>query len=285
MKYIAIKNENLDAMFDKVSTASREFAKAASVKVSDEKKETLNSAKKKYQAAINTAAIAYWIDSAEHGDGMKNMLADAQRPEIKGTKTLSLLDSPIKGYRFIKEFISCELTAEQAKKREACEPSTDWEQLVEIARKYCVGFVSMTELSEEKAKDYVSDFENTWKSKRSDVTACKMEEGEKTFSKRGCKRVLQDMFNAIVVNHDGMALKTEHVESVLAKISKAEGAVSAYVDTPEKFLEACLPALRAYVTGEGIKQRINKLSKEEKKAKEQELPVTEKPSKNNKTTK
>ena len=70
------------------------------------------------------------------------------------------------------------------------------------------------------------------------------------------------MFNAIIVNHDGMALKTEHVESVLAKISKAEGAVSAYVDTPEKFLEACLPALRAYVTGEGIKQRINKLSKE-----------------------
>ena len=55
--------------------------------------------------------------------------------------------------------------------------------------------------------------------------------------------------------------------------------------SPEKFLEACLPALRAYVTGEGIKQRINKLSKEEKKAKEQELPVTEKPSKNNKTTK
>ena len=121
------------------------------------------------------------------------------------------------------------------------------------ARYACVGYVAAQEASSKQ-------FKEGFKAGR----GCT----EQEFSKKACKRNLQDLMVAIFGEYiDGFIIKDSQVNSVLSKINSTKAGESVFAKSDKAFLKALIPMIRAYIMGTEIKQRFSSMTKEEKASK------------------
>lgn len=272
MKYANIQNETLDTLYNDVSIKRSAWNKA-DAKDREQAEKAAKTAKKAFDDAVFEAVIKKCF---EQENPVIAFMSDTEIPVMRMSETK--LDRDIKTddkfvWKFFKEFESLK-DVDHEKKNKYC-PAHNWTDTIEAARKACVGYVSMQEISEELQADHCNTFETTWQSKKTVAPLEKDKAGK--FSKSACKRALNDMVKALFVTPEGekdfRCLKDNQVSSVLAKISKSKNGESTYCKSPKEFFFACIPMLTAYVTGTEIKQRFNGMTDKEKEDAKWDAPV------------
>ncbi len=191
------------------------------------------------ESGIETAVFkAVMVKCFEQENPVTAFVSDPVMPLLKVTeksidRTQVIRERMI--FNFFKGFESME--GVPVDKRNKYCPDSDWMEKVEAARKACVGYVSMLEKSEEKQDEHCVQFENIFDSKK---TLKPLEKENNKFSKKACKRALDDMLKALFVVPEGetafRCLKDNQVESVLAKLNKSKNGESVYAKNAQEFL-------------------------------------------------
>lgn len=271
MKYTAIQNESLDSLYATVSDKRQKWAQATSTSAKEKAEKACKEAKAEFETAMFKAVM---VKCFEQKNPVTAFVSDPVMPLLKVTeksidRTQVIRERMI--FNFFKGFESME--GVPVDKRNKYCPDSDWMEKVEAARKACVGYVSMLEKSEEKQDEHCVQFENIFDSKK---TLKPLEKENNKFSKKACKRALDDMLKALFVVPEGetafRCLKDNQVESVLAKLNKSKNGESVYAKNAQEFFAACVPMLIAYVNGTEIKQRLAKLTESEKEALKWDAP-------------
>lgn len=272
MKYAMIQNENLDTLYTTVSEKRQKWAQATSTSAKEKAEKACKEAKSDFENAVFKAVMAKCF---EQENPVTAFISDPVMPLLKVSeksldRTQVIRERMI--FNFFKGFEGME--GVPVEKRDKYCPASDWLDKVEAARKACVGYVSMQEISDEKQADHCVSFENVFDSKK---TLKPLEKENGKFSKKACKRALNDMLKALFVTPEGetafRCLKDNQVESVLSKLNKSKNGESVYAKNAQEFFAACVPMLIAYVNGTEIKQRLSKLTDADKDALKWDAPA------------
>lgn len=258
MKYVEIKTEKLNAMYNDVSEKRRKWVQAETPKAREKAEADAKEAKKDFEAAVLQAVTEKCFEGDENP--IITFMRDPALPLLKmSEKSLNqvyeIRENTV--FAFVKGFES--LTGIDTEKRNKFCPSADWMDKLEIARKACVGYVAMQET--EKQEAFCEKFENSFDSGKRQLQPLEREKG--VFSKRACKRSLEDLLKAIF-GESFRCLKDAQVNSVLQKVNKSKRGESYFCSSAKEFFGACVPMMTAYASGADIKQRWNKMTESEK---------------------
>ena len=267
MKYTDIQNENIEALYNDVSAKRQKWAQAETTKARVKAEADAKQAKKDFEAAVLQAVTEKCFEGEENP--IVTFMRDPSLPLLKMSektldRTLEIRENTV--FAFVKGFES--VTGVDLQKRNKFCPSPDWMDKLEIARKTCIGYVAMQET--EKQEEFCNAFETSFDSGKRQIAPLEKEKG--VFSKRACKRALEDLLKAIF-GESFRCLKDAQVNSVLQKINKSKKGESYFCTSGKEFFAACIPMMQAYCSGADIKQRWNKLTQAEKDSYKWDVPT------------
>lgn len=267
MKYVDIQNEKIDALYVDVSNKRQKWAQAETTKAREKAEADAKSAKKDFEAAVLQAVTEKCFEGNENP--IIAFMRDPSLPLLKMSektleRTLEVRENTC--FTFVKGFES--LAGVDVEKRNKFCPSADWMDKLESARKACIGYVAMQEA--EKQEEFCNTFENSFDSGKRQLQPLEREKG--VFSKRACKRALEDLLKAIF-GESFRCLKDAQVNSVLQKINKSKKGESYFCSSAKEFFSACVPMMTAYASGADIKQRWNKMTESEKDSYKWDVPT------------
>lgn len=267
MKYTNIQNDKLNALYNDVSVKRQKWAQAETVKARKKAEKEAKEARKDFEVAVLQTVTEKCFEGEENP--IIAFMKDPALPLLKMSeknleRTLEVRENMV--FTFIKGFES--VTGVDLQKRNKFCPSADWMDKLESARKACIGYVAMQEA--EKQEEFCNTFENSFDSGKRQLQPLEREKG--VFSKRACKRALEDLLKAIF-GESFRCLKDAQVNSVLQKINKSKKGESYFCSSAKEFFSACVPMMTAYASGADIKQRWNKMTESEKDSYKWDVPT------------